>query len=53
VKKQKNAKVVRSKIIKDKDDPVGVAGCLYYLDVIEIYRGKSKKALLHAVRIST
>jgi hypothetical protein len=41
-----HAKVHKIKSFKDKDDPEGVAGWIYYLDVIKVYRGKTGKKLV-------
>lgn len=41
-----HAKVLKIKNIIDKDDPEGLAGWLYYLDVIKVFRGKTGKKLV-------
>lgn len=41
-----HAKVDKSEIFKDENDPDGIAGWLYYLDVLKVYRGTIGKTLV-------
>jgi len=41
-----HAKVVKTEIFKDKDDPDGVAGWLYYMKVLKSYRGTTAKTVI-------
>jgi hypothetical protein len=41
-----HAKVVKTEIFKDKDDPDGIAGWLYYINVLKVYRGTTEKKVI-------
>ncbi len=41
-----HAKVVKTVIFHDKDDPDGVDGWLYYLQVLKSYRGTAEKTIM-------
>jgi len=41
-----HAKVVKTKIFHDRDDPDGVNGWLYYLQVLKSYRGTAHKTVI-------
>jgi hypothetical protein len=41
-----HAKVVKTEIFKDKDDPDGIAGWLYHINVLKAYRGTTEKKVI-------
>jgi hypothetical protein len=41
-----HAKVIKTEIVEEEDDPEGIAGWRYYLDVLKVYRGKSNKKIV-------